>query len=477
MKTLVLPPRTPTARAEPPTVWGLTPYQVHDRFWASLGIQVVRQRERSEIVEGAELFLLCEAQALVIFDLAEVLETLNWIAPQVLRLRLRDTRRREYREIAVTDESGRFLKFERIYGDAQTALARVALTADPDLARLWQNAQDRRASWGLLKRAVPRERRATLPIAGHLYDGAEDAEIMHCLTDLMRRWQHPGSTIERAEPVLGQVWSDPTSGIDPGATLIGPVWVGAGRVVGPDGCVVGPAVLWDDPRMRPEAPGVSWQDIEPRPMNERIATAPKVRPVRRTWKRGFDVLFAVAILAVTLPFYPLICLAILIEDGRPFFFAHRRETRGGVEFPCIKFRSMRKDAEQMKQDLAAANQADGPQFYMDRDPRLTRVGRILRATQIDELPQFLNVLVGHMSVVGPRPSPRRENQFCPAWREARLSIRPGVTGLWQVKRTRLEGLDFQEWIRFDLEYVENVSFRLDLWILWKTVGVVMGGRK
>ena len=90
-------------------------------------------------------------------------------------------------------------------------------------------------------------------------------------------------------------------------------------------------------------------------------------------------------------------------------------------------------------------------------------------TSIDELPQFFNVLLGHMSVVGPRPSPYEENQFCPPWREERLSVRPGITGLWQVKRSRIEGLDFQEWIRYDLEYVKKANFGFDLWIIYQTV--------
>ena len=159
----------------------------------------------------------------------------------------------------------------------------------------------------------------------------------------------------------------------------------------------------------------------------------------------------------------------MIEDGWPPFFAHRRETLGGQQFPCLKFRSMRRDAERIKAELVRENMADGPQFFIKNDPRLTRIGRLLRKTQLDEIPQFVNVLLGHMSVVGPRPSPLSENQYCPAWREARLSVRPGLTGLWQVRRTRRRGLDFQEWIRFDLEYVERASWRLDLWIIWRTI--------
>jgi len=100
---------------------------------------------------------------------------------------------------------------------------------------------------------------------------------------------------------------------------------------------------------------------------------------------------------------------------------------------------MRKDAEELKAKLKAQNQADGPQFFIDNDPRLTSVGKVLRKYNLDELPQFINVLRGHMSVVGPRPSPRHENQYCPPWREARLSVRPGITGLWQIHRTRVRG--------------------------------------
>jgi lipopolysaccharide/colanic/teichoic acid biosynthesis glycosyltransferase len=100
------------------------------------------------------------------------------------------------------------------------------------------------------------------------------------------------------------------------------------------------------------------------------------------------------------------------------------------------------------------------------------VGRFLRKYNLDELPQFWNVLWGDMSVVGPRPSPHAENQYCPAWRETRLSVRPGITGLWQVKRTRKAGTDFQEWIKYDIEYVERRTFWLDLLIIWKTVSNV-----
>ena len=110
---------------------------------------------------------------------------------------------------------------------------------------------------------------------------------------------------------------------------------------------------------------------------------------------------------------------------------------------------------------------------MEDDPRITRIGRILRKTNLDELPQFWNVLAGEMSVVGPRPSPDNENQFAPAWREARLSVKPGITGLWQIRRTRAAGSDFQEWIKYDIEYVERQSLWLDLVIIGKTIALIL----
>ncbi|MEJ5260040.1 MAG: sugar transferase [Anaerohalosphaeraceae bacterium] len=182
----------------------------------------------------------------------------------------------------------------------------------------------------------------------------------------------------------------------------------------------------------------------------------------RFGKRLVDILISLLVLGLFLPFFPLIALAVKLTSPGPVFFRARRQGLHGREFSCLKFRTMIVGAESLQDQLRMVNQVDGPQFKMDDDPRTSPIGKFLRDTCIDELPQFLNVLLGQMSVAGPRPSPENENEYCPPWRQARLSVRPGITGLWQVSRTRRPGRDFQEWIYYDMEYVRKLSLGMDL---------------
>jgi lipopolysaccharide/colanic/teichoic acid biosynthesis glycosyltransferase len=161
----------------------------------------------------------------------------------------------------------------------------------------------------------------------------------------------------------------------------------------------------------------------------------------------------------------LIAALIKLESKGSIHFGHLREGLGGRPFRCWKYRTMITGADVQQRKLARENQMDGPQFKMDRDPRRTRVGRVLTATNLDEIPQLWNVLVGEMSLVGPRPSPFRENQVCIPWREGRLSVRPGITGLWQICRHDRHKGDFHQWIYYDLLYVRNMSLWLDLKIM------------
>jgi lipopolysaccharide/colanic/teichoic acid biosynthesis glycosyltransferase len=472
----------PVGDSPPPTIWGLEPARLHDLFWAARGVCVVRQGIPGPVDEDAELYLLTDPRTLVIFRLRGLLETLSWLRPDLMVVRLRSLREQRYREKVVTDERGRFVRFKRYYEGFESRLTRVALTQKAEVARLWRDAADVPSAWRGLRRAATRSQFENKTLSGRAYDTSVPAEASQFVRDLVRVWPEPRTVVPNLRKLGAGVWAYGDVTVAPDTELVGPLWVGAGRVLGED-CVLGPAVLWDDPSLRPAAGRLEWSEIEPtqqlkatRPQ-EKFWTRRVERRARfyRAGKRAFDIAFSLAVLLVVMPIFPLVMLAIWLEDGRPFFFGHRRETVGGRVFPCLKFRSMRRNAEAVKAQLQKENQADGPQFYIAKDPRLTRVGRLIRKLNIDELPQFINVLLGHMSVVGPRPSPRQENQFCPDWREARLSVRPGVTGLWQVKRTRRQGLDFQEWIRFDLEYVERAGWRLDLYIIWRTVWMIVRG--
>jgi lipopolysaccharide/colanic/teichoic acid biosynthesis glycosyltransferase len=201
----------------------------------------------------------------------------------------------------------------------------------------------------------------------------------------------------------------------------------------------------------------------------------KPRPVYHFFKRVFDIGFSLFALLATLPICVAVALIIKAYDRGPVFFAHKREGLHGKQFGCIKFRTMVRNAHALQAQMRDKNNVDGPQFKIAYDPRITPIGHFLRKTNIDELPQFVNVLLGQMSVVGPRPSPFNENQLCPPWREARLSVKPGITGLWQVSRSRQRGAaDFQEWIMYDTQYVERRSMALDIKILLLTIKELFG---
>ncbi|MFK7883234.1 MAG: sugar transferase [Phycisphaerales bacterium] len=456
-----------------PTIWGLTPSQLHARFWAARGVQVIPVGSYVEIKPQAELYLLTEVDRYVIMPIRRVLDLLCWLKPDLLFVRIADRSLSEYHEVVEARPDGQFLRFRREYGSAASSLARVAFTTDPEIARDWSALQSGRNPWRAIRSLVPSDLRSSLREQGRIYSAGIDRDNARFARDLAESWSRPDATITQIGKVGRAGWAH-TESVTPDASRVnGPVWIGAGRSLTDSPVAIGPAVMWDDQNADVDPEELAWGDIEAKagvPTERRIEEAAPY--TSSGLKRGFDILFALFALSITIPLYPFIFIAIYIEDRRPFFFAHTRESINAKEFGCLKFRTMFRNAEEMKTKLAMENEADGPQFFMENDPRITRVGRVLRKLQLDEIPQFWNVLVGQMSVVGPRPSPYSENQYCPGWREARLSVRPGVTGLWQIRRTRADGADFQEWIRYDIEYVERASFRLDLYIIWQTIALV-----
>jgi exopolysaccharide biosynthesis polyprenyl glycosylphosphotransferase len=190
-------------------------------------------------------------------------------------------------------------------------------------------------------------------------------------------------------------------------------------------------------------------------------------------KRALDVVGATIALALMAPVLALIALAIKLEDGGPIFFVQERSGLYGRKFPMFKFRSMVPDAEARKAALQAMNEMSGPVFKMARDPRITRIGALIRKTSLDEWPQFWNVLRGEMSLVGPRPPIPAEVARYERWQMRRLSMKPGITCIWQVSGRNT--VDFDTWMRLDLEYIDNWSLFLDVKLLLRTVPAVISG--
>jgi lipopolysaccharide/colanic/teichoic acid biosynthesis glycosyltransferase len=201
----------------------------------------------------------------------------------------------------------------------------------------------------------------------------------------------------------------------------------------------------------------------PRPLAARIA------------KRALDVVGATVGLVVLSPALVGIAAAVRATSPGPALFVHERLGFQGRAFPFYKFRTMEADAEARKAELAHLNEVQGPAFKIQQDPRINRLGAVLRKYSLDELPQLWNVLRGDMSLVGPRPPTVEEVERYSSRQVQRLGVVPGLTGLWQVSG-RSEIQDFEKWIDLDLEYADRWSLALDLQILWKTVGAVIGAR-
>jgi exopolysaccharide biosynthesis polyprenyl glycosylphosphotransferase len=190
-------------------------------------------------------------------------------------------------------------------------------------------------------------------------------------------------------------------------------------------------------------------------------------------KRLMDIAGALVGLAITAVITPFVAVAIKIDSPGPVFFSQTRIGKNGRRFKIWKFRSMYVDAEERKKELEAKNEVKGLMFKMENDPRITRVGRFIRKTSIDETPQFLNILVGNMSLVGTRPPTEDEFEQYNGYYRRRMSITPGLTGMWQVSgRSNIQ--DFEEIVKLDLEYIDNWSLGLDIKILFMTVFAVLG---
>ncbi len=212
----------------------------------------------------------------------------------------------------------------------------------------------------------------------------------------------------------------------------------------------------------------------PHPADRYYFPARRVSQSDEILRRGLDIAVSSLALLLLLPFLALLALLIRLDSPGSVLFTQRRVGKDGQEFAFFKFRSMYADAEQRLDTLLNTNDRTGPVFKMRQDPRITRVGRWLRRSSLDEAPQILNILRGEMSLVGPRPAlPREVARYTPPQCQ-RLSVTPGLTGLWQVSGRA--DLSFDESIALDLDYIARRSFALNCVILIRTVPAVLTGR-
>lgn len=207
-----------------------------------------------------------------------------------------------------------------------------------------------------------------------------------------------------------------------------------------------------------------------------IINQPRRTPYRKGYqiaKRVMDIGLCLLAIPFVLPVMAIISILIYLDSPGPVIFVQRRTGKGGKRFHMYKFRTMVPNAEELKVKYAHLNELTPPDFKITNDPRVTRVGRFLRKTSLDELPQIFNILKGEMSWIGPRPTSFSADTYH-LWHTERLEVMPGLTGLWQVAGR--SNLDFDERLKLDIEYIERQSLWLDIQILFRTVGAVLLGK-
>ena len=242
-----------------PTMWGFDAVQLHDRFWASHGVQVIRAGERYEIVEGAELFMLCDPRTLALVQLREVVKLFMWTSPELVTLRIGNSLIRGFHPSGDSSVAPALQSFA-------PGLNRVAFTADRGIARQWHNAQDVRCQWRQLRRQIPRLKRATLVSRGTWYDRDSAGDVQRLVGDLVVCWRRPDAVIPGIVRLARGVWGPAPAG-EALQRIEGPAWIGAGRmqdaVARQAETESGqPVVLWDDDQSRPKHQDIEWKNVD-----------------------------------------------------------------------------------------------------------------------------------------------------------------------------------------------------------------------
>lgn len=450
--------------------------------------QCLRERRPNEV------FLQC-AETVFNIDQKQISELLEQVTGDVLTIHINAARASSLKEVVRLTPDNHVIGFQRRYG---SVLEPVYKPKDwPALTCFRKKAWKKILSRGVLETDfstcvewLRREGFCTehFQMSGDYYQLERTPDLLAYFQQAMPPSSRNAKALSRRNraTLVPPVWTGKDVRIASGAIVIGPaflsnqVTVESGVVI--RGSIVGPNITIPKNKTVDQSVCLKQSSKEtktgPRPPLT-VRTNPKTPADAqfRQWpffsyarfgKRLFDILAASIMLILLIPLFPIFIIMAKWKSPGPSFYRAGRQGLWGEKFDCLKFRSMMLQAEKMQFQLQMLNQVDGPQFKIENDPRISCFGKFLRDTYIDELPQFINVLLGQMSIVGPRPSPEHENESCPMWRDARLSVRPGITGLWQLFRTRQESVDFQEWIHYDIEYVRTLSFRKDVWICLKT---------
>jgi lipopolysaccharide/colanic/teichoic acid biosynthesis glycosyltransferase len=399
------------------------------------------------------------------------------------------------------DAAGRVRRIQRYYDAHTWAFTRgIACSIVPAAALLAADCAHfsdlRELRQELMFRGVPSR---DLPLA----PGALNLENPRALLHLSERCMQiagalndgggiaPTANVDPTAQLIGSVFVHDEALVAAGARIIGPTVIGRGARIGARAvvaqCMVAPGArvaagsmhrhsvvagntsIGADFDAGDEAITVDHMPVDPGGPAQ-AAMYPRVKAFVE------PCIAAIAVILLS-PLLLLIALLIKLESRGPVFYGDLRETLGGRTFRCWKFRTMIVGAHAKQREMLMTNQVDGPQFKIDRDPRITRIGVWLRKLSLDELPQFFNIVLREMSLIGPRPSPFRENQICIPWREARLSVRPGISGLWQVCRAERASGDFHQWIHYDLLYVRNVSLMVDVRLVFATIMTLATGKR
>ncbi len=379
---------------------------------------------------------------------------------------------------------------------------------------------DKKGYFDIKEQLIPAIRKASLPIYAFnlkgrykVLESVNDYYGVH-KDDLLNGYRPYGMS-----EVAEGIWIDEGVSISPQSYLVGPVIIGRDSVIEDDAQIIGPvtigngcrvgkgamireSVLWNDTTVGKKSgvlysvvgPGVNTkagsiyknmvlvESLKPCDLNiapssgeprKRVGAGNKARNTLNykaflVIKRLLDIGFSLAALFALSPLMLLISVIIKFDSKGPVLFRQKRCGKDGKDFNMLKFRTMVQGADGLQQKYTSS--IEGPMFKLPNDPRITSFGQFLRRSSLDEIPQVMNILKGEMSLIGPRPLVMNEMRFSPSWRDARLKIRPGLTGLWQIQGRSTTS--FHDWIKYDVYYATNQSLWLDIKIFFKTISVV-----